>query len=90
MGPDGGLVGGGCRDDRDCAERCIGGGDFPGGTCTVDCHDDRDCPDGTWCIHTNGGVCLLGCAYDEDCRGGYECRDTDREGAGGKIDVCIN
>jgi hypothetical protein len=91
VGPDGGVVGGSCRDGRDCAERCVKGGSFPGGTCTVDCRDDRDCPDGTWCIDTEGGVCLLGCGYDEDCRGdGYECKDRDREGAGGKEAVCIH
>lgn len=90
VGPDGGLVGGACRDGRDCAERCVGGGDFPDGTCTVDCRDDRDCPDGTLCIDVEGGVCLLGCRYHEDCRPPYECKDRDREGAGGREAVCIH
>ena len=34
-------------------------------------------------------VCLLECYVDEDCRGGYECKNTDREGTGGRIEVCI-
>jgi hypothetical protein len=34
-------------------------------------------------------VCLLGCGYDEDCRGGYDCKDVEREGAGGREAVCI-
>lgn len=90
VGPDGGLVGGSCRDDRDCAERCVEGGKFPGGTCTVDCRDDRDCPGSTYCVEEKGGVCLLACEYDDECRGGYECKNKDREGAGGKIEVCID
>lgn len=90
VGPDGGLVGGACRDGGDCAERCVRGGDFPDGTCTVDCRDDRDCPDGSWCIDVEGGVCLLGCAYDDDCRPPYECKDRNREGAGGREAVCIH
>lgn len=90
VGPDGGLVGGSCRDDRDCAEQCVEGGKFPDGTCSVECRDDRDCPDGTWCISEAGGVCLLACGRDADCRGGYDCKDKDREGAGGREAVCIN
>lgn len=90
VGNDSDLVGGSCRDDRDCAERCVEGGSFPGGTCTVDCRDDRDCPGGTWCIDKAGGVCLLECVDDFDCRGGYECKNEDREGAGGRTHVCIN
>jgi hypothetical protein len=90
VGPEGGLVGGPCRDSRDCAERCVGGGDFPGGTCTIDCRDDGDCPDGTWCIDKAGGVCLLGCGHHDDCRGGYECKWRDRKGARGDERVCID
>ncbi|MCX4246524.1 hypothetical protein [Paraliomyxa miuraensis] len=89
VGPDSALVGGSCRDDFDCEERCVEGKDYPGGTCTVECRDDRDCPGDSWCVDKSGGVCLMGCDYDEDCRGGYDCRDVDREGAGGKIPVCF-
>jgi hypothetical protein len=84
------LVGGSCRDNGDCDERCVRGDDFPGGTCTVNCHDDRDCPDGTWCIDKAGGVCLLGCHVDDDCRRSYRCKSEDREGHGGKATVCID
>lgn len=90
VGPDGGLVGGSCRDSGDCVERCVEGKDFPGGTCTVECRDDRDCPGDTFCVDKKGGVCLLACGHDDECRGGYECKDVNREGAGGKIDVCID
>lgn len=90
VGPDGGLVGGSCRDDRDCAERCVEGGDFPDGTCTVECRDDRDCPGGTSCIDKKGGVCLLACEYDDECRSRYECKNEKREGTGGKTRVCID
>lgn len=90
VGHDGDLVGGSCHDDHDCAHRCVKGGDFPGGTCTVDCHDDRDCPDGTFCVDKAGGVCLLGCHQHHDCRGGYTCRHQDREGHDGEILVCID
>lgn len=90
VGPDGPLVGGSCRDSADCVERCVDGGKFPDGTCTVDCRDDRDCPRGTACIDEKGGVCLLECGHDDECRGRYECKNEDREGAGGKIHVCID
>jgi len=90
IGNDSDLVGGSCRDDRDCVERCVEGKDFPSGTCTVACDDDRDCPSDTWCIDKAGGVCLLACDVDDHCRGGYRCKNTDREGAGGKIEVCID
>lgn len=89
VGPDSALVGGSCRDHHDCEERCVRGGDFPGGTCTVDCRDDRDCPGDSWCVDRSGGVCLQACDFDGDCRGGYECDDVDREGHGGRIPVCI-
>lgn len=90
VGVDGGLVGGSCRDDRDCVERCVDGGKFPDGTCTVDCRDDRDCPADTFCIREKGGVCLLACDVDDECRGGYDCKNEDREGRSGKIEVCID
>jgi hypothetical protein len=90
VGNDGPLVGGSCRDSGDCVDRCVKGGDFPGGTCTVECRDDGDCPEFTYCVDKEGGVCLLSCEDGEECRGSYGCHDTDREGAGGKIHVCIH
>jgi hypothetical protein len=90
VGNDGTLVGGPCATDRDCAELCARGGDFPGGTCTVPCLDDRDCPSDTACIDKEGGICLLLCHFDTDCRPGYECEDESRRGASGKATVCID
>lgn len=90
VGNDGPLVGGSCRNSGDCVERCVKGGEFPGGTCTVDCRHDGDCPDATYCVRKAGGVCLLACGHSEDCRGGYECRNTDREGEPGRVHVCID
>lgn len=90
VGNGGGLVGGACRDDRDCAERCLRGGDFPGGTCSVWCGSDRDCPPGTYCIDKEGGVCLLDCRDSRDCRGGYECSSEGRRGGPGSVPVCID
>lgn len=89
-GPDSDLVGGSCRNDGDCVERCLRGDEFPGGTCSVECDEDRDCPDGTACIDESGGVCLLSCGRDSDCRGGYDCEDESREGGPGKTAVCID
>jgi hypothetical protein len=90
IGGGGDLVGGPCFDSRDCADRCVHGGDFPDGTCTVDCAHDGHCPDGTVCIHREGGICLLPCGHDGDCRPGYDCKNTDREGAPGDAAVCIH
>lgn len=89
VGLNGGLVGGDCRDNVDCADTCVGGGDFPGGTCTIPCRDDYDCPGTTWCAEKAGGVCLLGCTVNADCRINYVCKDVDRHGTGGKTAVCI-
>ncbi len=89
VGFNGDVVGGACRGDRDCAEQCVGGGDFPDGTCTVACRDDRDCPASTWCAEKAGGVCLLDCYDDRDCRVNYTCKDVDSHGAGGRVAVCI-
>lgn len=90
VGWDGPLVGAPCKHDRDCFERCVGGGDFPDGTCTTPCEYDGDCPGGTACIDKAGGVCLLPCGHDDDCRPGYDCNDTKRKGAGGEALVCIH
>lgn len=88
VGHGGDVVGGECRDDFDCAERCLSGDDFPRGTCSVSCRDDRDCPGGTYCVDEAGGTCLLACGAHADCRPGYVCDDTDRRGGGGDVFVC--
>jgi hypothetical protein len=88
VGHQGELVGGPCRDDGDCVERCLEGGRYPSGTCSADCDDDLDCPDGAWCVDHDGGVCLLGCEHDDDCRAGYECDDLERRGSPGDVLAC--
>ncbi len=89
VGVDGDVVGGSCRDDRDCDERCLRNNSFPGGQCTVNCRDDGDCPSGAYCIEREGGVCALGCAFNDECRGGYACKgQRSRERNGDRL-VCI-
>jgi hypothetical protein len=90
VGNHGVLVGGPCGGDRDCDDVCLGGGDFPGGTCSVECRDDRDCPRGTACIDKKGGVCLLLCDRNADCRDGYKCDGQGRRGHSGQEYVCID
>jgi hypothetical protein len=84
------VVGGSCRDDHDCVEECVKGNKFPDGSCTVACIDDFDCPGYAACVDEEGGICLPVCGHDSDCRDQYECKDVDREGAAGKIGVCIH
>lgn len=83
-------VGGACRDDFDCADRCLE--DWPGGFCTIECRDDRDCPASSVCTDHRGGVCLLLCDSDRECRdvlddNDYECRRRDNVDRGSD-DVC--
>jgi hypothetical protein len=85
-----GVVGGSCRDDHDCFERCVEGGDFPDGTCTVECSGDFDCPGFAACVDKAGGICLPVCGHDSECRDGYHCKDVDREGTSGNVGVCIH
>jgi hypothetical protein len=90
VGFGGDLVGGDCSQDRHCVERCLGGGDFPHGTCTVDCDHDGDCPEFTRCVDVAGGVCLLECDADDECRNDYGCHDRDRQWDNGVVLVCID
>ncbi|HET6584739.1 MAG TPA: hypothetical protein VFG69_14880 [Nannocystaceae bacterium] len=90
VGNGGGLVGGACDDEDDCAERCLKGKPYPSGTCTLDCDDDRDCPEDSWCIDRDGGVCLLECDVDDHCRSGYGCKEQDRRNEDGDVEVCIH
>ncbi len=89
VGNDGAAVGGSCDGPGDCVERCLTGGDFPQGTCSVACADDGDCPGGSYCVDASGGgSCLLACQLDLDCRPGYSCGTRDRVGAPGEAAVC--
>lgn len=90
VGHGGHLVGGACLDHEDCVDRCVRGGSYPDGTCTVDCRDDRDCPGGTYCVNEDGGICLLHCGGSYDCRAGYNCKSRDRHGEPGDVHVCID
>lgn len=93
VGSRGGLVGGRCMADRDCSHRCLMGGDFPGGYCSLACSTDADCPGGTVCIEKEGGVCLLKCDLPADCASlgdGYGCKGKKRKGiADAEALVCI-
>lgn len=82
-------IGAECSQHADCDERCVTGGDFPGGMCTLSCDGDPDCPSGTSCVAEEDGICLLQCEADRDCPGGYECDDVRRRGSGGEAQVCI-
>lgn len=82
-------VGAECQYHSDCNERCVTGGDFPDGMCTVSCDDPYDCPAGTTCISKKDGVCALQCDRDRDCPGGYECDSKNERGESGNARVCI-
>lgn len=88
VGRDGDLVGGPCASAGDCEDRCLEGGDYPGGLCTVSCNTDEDCPPGTHCIDEEGGTCFMGCEFPEDCRVGYTCKGEENRGHGGDSLVC--
>jgi hypothetical protein len=93
VGPNSGLVGGRCIVDGDCQGRCLRGGDFPGGYCSVPCGTDRDCPEATACIDKEGGVCLLQCRDRADCVDlgpDYTCAGKSSKAVSGlKVAVCI-
>lgn len=89
VGTDGDLVGGACRDSRDCEGDCERGGDYPEGMCTIPCRDSRDCPEDTWCIDKDGGVCMLGCFENADCRRGYVCKSEKLRRNAGEEFICI-
>jgi hypothetical protein len=81
VGPGSQTVGGRCASDRDCEGRCLLGGDYPGGYCSLFCRDDRDCPKGALCMEDSGGVCLVTCALPADCGPfgpGYKCEAKKR------------
>ncbi len=83
------LVGAACRNSGDCVERCVDGGDFPDGMCTVDCNHDGHCPDDSICMDKKGGICMVPCGNSGDCWPGYACKDVKNEDGGGKRRVCI-
>jgi hypothetical protein len=84
----------GARRDHnaECDDRCLTGGQFPDGLCSLDCEQDDDCPDGSACADLEGGVCLFSCQADPDCDflgAGWRCHDQPERGGGGPVSVCI-
>jgi hypothetical protein len=92
IGPSGGLVGGTCVSDRECARLCLrGNSHYPGGMCTVPCLLDGDCPAGTACVDDAGGICAVLCRLPADCAAfgpGFTCDAEKRKGAPGDAPVC--
>jgi hypothetical protein len=83
----------GARCDRadECDERCLTGGPYPGGFCSVSCDDDGACPSDASCVADDGGVCLFACDADPDCvflGEGWRCDSRDHQGGGGQVMVC--
>ena len=93
VGPHSRLVGGRCSVDNDCSKRCITGGNFPEGYCSVTCLNDKDCPGGSVCISQNGGICMATCSgAPADCDpygAGFSCNRETRQGGSGGALVCI-
>jgi len=86
------FVGAACTSDTDCADRCYtdpGGGDLPGGFCSLPCTSDADCPADSACVDRAGGMCMFVCPpFDCTFLGpGWGCHDADHVG-GGSINVC--
>lgn len=91
VGPGGTLVGGPCKGHDDCDERCVKGGEWPDGMCTVSCDRDADCPSATACIEDDGGICAITCTVDDHCRdfgSEWKCTDRKRRGHAGEVGVC--
>lgn len=93
VGPSGHVVGARCTADKDCAKRCLTGGEFPDGYCSQTCTTARDCPGGAACIGVEGaGVCMVTCHVANDCDGfgpGYLCSRGARQEGGEGVLVCI-
>jgi hypothetical protein len=83
----------GARCDRadECDERCLTGGAYPGGFCSLSCDDDGACPSDARCVADDGGVCLFACDADADCTflgEGWRCAARDVQGGGAQVMVC--
>ena len=74
------TIGATCSSDRDCADRCYLGGDFPGGFCSLTCASDRDCSTDAFCMQIQGGVCMYSCPEFDCARlgAGWSCRHRSR------------
>lgn len=84
----------GARCDRssECDDRCLSGGEWPGGFCTLDCDSDSDCIEDSLCVDEGGGgVCEIHCNDDRGCLflgAGYNCKERDTHPSGSKVMVC--
>lgn len=84
-------VGARCDSSDECDERCLAGGAYPGGFCSVSCNSRDECPSDTTCADLDGGVCLFECSGDASCTflgAGWRCASTDLRGGGIKVMVC--
>ena len=80
-----------CVSASDCDQRCLSGGDWPDGFCTIACETDNDCPSDAACLEEEGGVCAFSCVDDRSCAflgPGYTCKERDARGGAGKRMVC--
>jgi hypothetical protein len=85
------TVGARCDLSSECDERCLTGGDFPGGFCSITCDDTTQCPSGTACTSDQGGVCLFTCTADADCvflGAGWTCKQVALQAGGGPVMAC--
>ena len=93
VGPSGHAAGARCTADKDCAKRCLTGGEFPDGYCSQTGTSARDCPGGAACIAVEGaGGCMVTCHVANDCDGfgpGYLCSRGARQEGGEGVLVCI-
>jgi hypothetical protein len=83
-------IGARCDVSSECDERCLTGGDFPGGFCSISCDNNTGCPNGTVCMNDQGGACMFTCAADPDCAflgAGWTCKEVDAKPTG-KVMVC--
>jgi hypothetical protein len=81
-----------CEDEGECEDRCLTGGRYPDGFCSLSCNGDGDCPDGAACVDREGGVCLFTCSDRADCQflgAEWRCRSQPEGGDGnGQVMVC--
>lgn len=84
------TVGARCDLDTECDQRCLTGGEYPGGFCSVACDNTSACPLDTACVMDQGGVCLFTCTGDRDCDflgAGWTCKARDGKPTG-TVMVC--
>jgi hypothetical protein len=84
-------IGARCDVSGECDERCLTGGGFPGGFCSISCDNNVGCPTDTACMADQGGVCMFSCVADPDCAflgAGWACKSVDAKPMG-KVTVCV-